>query len=946
LKHRLNGKSSSVRAVLTIACALAMVSGTLSFSPNIAAAIDPCEVQVTKAGAAATSDAVEISSYSIYCVAKFKTVANDYLFTVPAGIAKIDYLVVGGGGGGASGGGGAGGVLMANDYGVTSGSAIAVTVGAGGVGGAGGRSYSSQATKGSNSVFGSITALGGGHGGAENVTGTGANGASGGGSRFDCTDGGCGSGVAGSSAAGQGNNGGYSTYNSYGAGGGGGGAGGAGFNTTRNYIGGNGGIGITSDITGTSTYYGGGGGGGINSNDNQYVGLDGSSQLIYSPTTELTNGGGQGGLGGGGRGSSWGQTGGVAGAMANATAGEPNTGGGGGGTDPEDINAAAGGSGVVILRWVSNVNLKTITFNSNEPSSTTATQRVGSGVSTPLSLNSFSRTGYVFMGWTTAPDGTGTVYADGDSYTTSADVTLYAKWAAGVTKTITFDNNGGSGSMSPQVAGTSVPINPNEFSRTNYTFSGWKTAANTGFYYGDGSIYSFQEDTTLYAQWQPVVPTYRVTFYGNAADGGTTATQSASTTTPLNLNGFTRTGYNFLGWNTNYSSGSATYLDGQNYVFTSDLNLYAIWVAQTNNNLVFDGNGSTSGSTAGQTASNSTMLRPNGFTRTNYTFRNWNTSADGTGASYQSNYVYSFAAGLTLYAQWGANYTVSFDFNTSDSGTTPSAQNSYVGSPGVNLPLNTGNLKKNGYRLAGWNENQAGTGAPYALGASSVKFTTDKVLYAQWAPAVYSVIYAANGAAAGVEPSPVTFAYGTTLTVARNTGQLEKPGYTFSGWSTAPDGTGTVFEPETPNVALTNDTVLFAKWVSIASVPTSGNTNTVPSPSPSPSPSPTADASAFPKTIIISGFAGGSANMTSSMRSKIKMFLAKNPGFSQVKITGYTEGPTILKADKRLAQSRAVTARNYMISKLNFKSAKILLSAITYKTKSSDLRRIKITLAK
>ena len=922
---------------------MAMVITTLSLSPNIATAIDPCESQITKSGVTASSSDVEVTSYSIYCVAKFKTVASDYRFTVPVGITKLDYLVVGGGGGGASGGGGAGGVLMANDYAVTPGTAITVSVGRGGDGGAGGNSV--IASKGSPSTFGNISAQGGGRGGASGVGGTDVNGASGGGSRFDCTGSGCGNGIAGTSTAGQGNNGGYSTYNSYGAGGGGGGAGGAGFNTTRNYIGGNGGIGITSDITGTSTYYGGGGGGGINSNDNQYVGLNASSQLIYSPTTAFTNGGGQGGLGGGGRGSSWGRSGGVAGAMANATAGAPNTGGGGGGTDPEDINAAAGGSGVVILRWVSNVNLKTLTFNSNTPTPTTTTQRVGSGVVTPLSLNSFSRTGYVFTGWTTAQDGTGTVYADGDPYTTSTDVTLYAKWAAGVTKTITFDRNGGSGSMTAQVAGTSVAINPNEFARSNYTFNGWNTAANgSGFAYSEGAIFSFQEDTTLYAQWQPVVATYRVTFYGNAADGGTTASQSASTTTPLNLNGFTRTGFNFLGWNTNYSSGSATYRDGQNYAFTSDVNLYAIWVAQTNNNLVYDGNGSTSGSTAGQTANSSTMLRANGFARTGYTFKNWNTAADGTGASYQSNYVYSFAAGLTLYAQWGAHYTVSYDANTSDTGTVPSAQNSYVGSPGLNLPLNTGSLKKAGYRLAGWNDNQAGTGTPYALGASSVKFTSDKVLYAQWAPAVYSVIYAANGAAAGIEPSPVTFTYGSTLTVARNTGQLEKPGFTFSGWATAPDGTGQVFEPDTPNVALSNDTVLFAKWVSIASVPVSGNTNTVPSPSPSPSPS--SKVSVFPKTITISGFANGSSKMTPSMRSKIKIFLAQNPGFNQIKITGYTEGPTILKADERLSRSRAVTARNYIISSLNYNSAKTLLSAVTFKTKSSDLRRIKITLAR
>jgi uncharacterized repeat protein (TIGR02543 family) len=911
----------------------------LALTPMSASAIDPCAITATKGGSAPAAGDIDVTNYSIYCVAKFKTVASDYRFTVPAGITKIDYLVVGGGGGGASGGGGAGGVLQANDYSVTPGSAITVSVGRGGNGGAGGTA--TYASKGSDSTFANITALGGGQGGASGVNSTAVNGASGGGSRYDCTSASCGAGKAGTSAAGQGNNGGYSTYGSYGAGGGGGGAGGAGFNTIRPNIGGNGGNGISSDITGVSTYYGGGGGGGINANNGAYTGIDANGNQIYSTVIQYTTGGGQGGLGGGGRGSSWGHSGGTAGAKTNATPGEANTGGGGGGTDPEDINAAAGGSGVVILRWISNVNLKTVTFNSNTASPTTTTQLIGSALATPLNLNTFSRTGFVFMGWTTAQDGTGLVYADGDSFTTNADVTLYAKWAAGVTHTITFNANSGSGSMPTQTAGTSIGINQNQFTRTNFTFNGWNTEANgTGFAYGEGSIYSFQADTTLYAQWQPVVASYRVTFYGNAADGGTTATQSATTTTPLSLNGFTRNGYNFLGWSTNYAANSATYLDGQNYAFTSDVSLYAVWVAQTNNNLVYNGNGSSGGSTAGQTASSSTMLRSNGFVRTNYTFRNWNTAADGSGVTYQGNYVYSFAAGLTLYAQWGANYTVTYDANLSDSGSVPASQTSYVGSPGVNLPLNSGNLKKTGYRLAGWNANSSGTGTPYALGASSTKFSSDKVLYAQWAPAVYSVIYAANGAAAGVEPSPVTFTYGSTLTVARNTGQLEKPGFTFGGWSTAPDGTGVTFEPEATNVALSNDTVLFALWVTAASVPISNGTSFNPPTSPI-----QVTTSKPTRTLTVSGFKDGAAFLSKSMKAKIDAFISKYPGYKKLAVVGYTEGPTVLKSDTSLSRKRANTARDYVQRVLNYQAQILTVTGSTLKVKSSSLRKVKLTLS-
>jgi len=896
---------------------LPMILAAMTLTPIPAAAIDPCEITATKGGVAVSSSDVERTSYSIYCVARFKTVAGDYSFTVPSGITKLDYLVVGGGGGGASGGGGAGGVLMANDYSVTPGASITIAVGAGGVGGAG--NSSPAAGKGSNSSFGSITAFGGGRGGAGGASGTEVNGASGGGSRYDCTSPSCGAGIAGTGVAGQGSSGGYSTYGSYGAGGGGGGAGGAGFNTTQLHQGARGGDGVTSSITGTSLYYGGGGGGGINANDNQRTDAHA----------------GPGGLGGGGTGSAYGYTGGPLGANATATAGAANTGGGGGGTDPEDINAGDGGSGVVILRWVSNVNLKTITFNSNTAIPTTTTQRVGSDVSTPLTSNPFLRTGFVFMGWTASADGTGTVYSDSQSFSTSSDVTLYAKWEAGVTRTITFDKHGGDGAMSPQTSGSSIGINPNQFTRTNFTFDGWNTEANgSGFSYPDGAVYAFQSDTTLYAQWEAVVPSYTVTFFGNGAEGGTTASQSASAMSALNLNGFTRDGYSFLGWHTSNGSSTAQYLDGENYAFTANLALYAIWVVQADRALSYNGNNSTSGSTSSQVARSGTILSTNGFARSGHTFRNWNTAADGSGVTYQANYVYSFAAALKLYAQWGENYTITYNSNSADSGSVPGSQSSHVGSPGLNLGLNAGNLKKAGYRLAGWNTNSSGTGTPYALGASSVTFTESKTLFAQWSAAVYSVIYSPNGALAGVEPSAVTFTVGRTVTVARNTGELEKPGFTFGGWSTAPNGTGTIFEPATGNVSLSEDTILYAVWV-----PASGSSSGGGSFNGSASNSATSANSAM---TVVPGFRQNSTVLTKKMKTEIREFIRTNPGYTSVICKGFTSTPRNA-VDKRLALKRGQKTCDY-IAKLNPNLAvKVLKGSHTDKP-GKVIRRVSIRL--
>lgn len=67
----------------------------------------------------------------------------------------------------------------------------------------------------------------------------------------------------------------------------------------------------------------------------------------------------------------------------------------------------------------------------------------------------------------------------------------------------------------------------------------------------------------------------------------------------------------------------------------------------------FDANGGT-GTMLPQTADRPTQLSANGFSRANYAFTGWNEAANGSGVSHAKNEIYSFAADLTLYAQWVA----------------------------------------------------------------------------------------------------------------------------------------------------------------------------------------------------------------------------------------------------------------------------------------------------
>ena len=189
----------------------------------------------------------------------------------------------------------------------------------------------------------------------------------------------------------------------------------------------------------------------------------------------------------------------------------------------------------------------TVTFNANGGTGSMSNQVAN--VPTALTLNTFTRTGYSFSGWNTLANGSGTAYADGATYSFAADVTLYAQWTALPNHTVTFNANGGTGSMSNQIANVPTALTLNAFTRAGYSFNDWNTLANgTGTTYANGATYSFAADITLYAQWT-ALPNHTVTFNSNGGTGSM-SNQIANVPTALTLNAFTRAGYSFSGWNT------------------------------------------------------------------------------------------------------------------------------------------------------------------------------------------------------------------------------------------------------------------------------------------------------------------------------------------------------------------------------------------------------------
>lgn len=287
----------------------------------------------------------------------------------------------------------------------------------------------------------------------------------------------------------------------------------------------------------------------------------------------------------------------------------------------------------------------TITFNANDgsanPATTTQTftvSRSASSASVTLNENTFTRSGYKFLGWATSASSTSATYTDKQTVSLSYSRTLYAVWKIDSSASPSQDTPSDNPSVTPSDDSSyTVTLEANDGSGNKKTFSvakdsyfvcsGYKTTFTQNYAMlleyntkadGNGTSYSLNtghfkptENVTLYAIWK-----YNpcITFKGN---GGTTsagetetkqyqegqyeynlltytfvpknvASTSESETVRLNANPFTRDGYTFKGWSTYETASTATYTNMQSVAaFTkvsimglsswSGKTLYAVW---------------------------------------------------------------------------------------------------------------------------------------------------------------------------------------------------------------------------------------------------------------------------------------------------------------------------------------------------------------------------------
>lgn len=427
--------------------------------------------------------------------------------------------------------------------------------------------------------------------------------------------------------------------------------------------------------------------------------------------------------------------------------------------------------------------------------------------------------GYRFDGWYTAPNG-GNKYDFNTPLTNN--VTVYAHWI-GNGYTVRFAGNGATGGGTPDQAfqyNIGQNLHRNGFVRDGYTFTGWKRADNQQAY-GDGqwvTNLTTQPDgiVTMVAQWS--ANEAHIRYNPNPPAGKTTGGQGTPNwdghtgdTPTIGQNGWTIDGYTFAGWTTSPDGSGARYAPGARWTANGTLTLYAQWTPGQAS-LTYDGNGATGGKTDPQTGKTDEKInvRDNGFTRDGYTFVTWNTQADCKGNAVKPNSEWTLRGSSTLYACWAGNaQTLTYHGNGATGGNT-AAQS---GKTGDELTTNANGFTRDGYTFVRWDTAKDGSGTAYGEGKNGVSQYVMKPagndLYAIWKANPATIQYRNDWPNTTGSTPDTTGNTGDTVTISQNS--FDRPGYTFTGWSTSKRGDPSL-QPGDKHTLEPRTTTVWAQW--------------------------------------------------------------------------------------------------------------------------------------
>ena len=379
-----------------------------------------------------------------------------------------------------------------------------------------------------------------------------------------------------------------------------------------------------------------------------------------------------------------------------------------------------------------------------------------------------TREGYVFTGWNTKADGTGINYtseinvSDGMS-NLDVNTTLYAQWYKLEEYTVTFNANGGEVDPASRVVkeGNAIGEFPTP-TRENYRFDGWYTASTGGSYAYPEDVPT--SDTEIFAHWTKI---HTVTLNANGGSVDPTEIKVINNNTVGTLPTPTKANNSFVGWFTGLTDGTQI---TNTYKPTEDIEIFARWVPDIQ--VTYDAN-------QGEFDGDSTNVTSYSYADSVITKYSHTPNVNDAGVAsgtYASNLNRNDVVTIPGVNQinievWFSTESASYDWLAIyPKGVTPTASNY------SSATISNG-------KLAGGKSTSKPTSSTYHK-IYTVNDDTAQFYFKSDSSQNYYGYYAIiTGNIKGYQIN------GTYLEPARS-------GYTFGGWNTEPDGTGTNYADE------------------------------------------------------------------------------------------------------------------------------------------------------
>ncbi|MBT8036274.1 MAG: InlB B-repeat-containing protein [Verrucomicrobiae bacterium] len=313
---------------------------------------------------------------------------------------------------------------------------------------------------------------------------------------------------------------------------------------------------------------------------------------------------------------------------------------------------------------------------------------------------------------------------------------------------------------------------------------------------------------------------YTITYDGNNNGGGSVPLDSTEyelndpVTVLSNTGNLTRTGYTFDDWDTEADGTGDAYAPSDTFNITGRITLFAQWLGN-DYTVTFNQQSGTGGSGSVSATMGASMPTASAPSRTGYTFGGYYSGTSGSGTQYYDGAMASandwdVASATTLYAYWTAKtYTVTLNKQSGTGG-----DGSVTATYNAAMPSASGPTRS-GYTFGGYYTGTNGSGTQYYTAAmdsaNTWSLTLNTTLYAKWTAIDYTVSFDKQGGSGG--SNSVVATYGSAMPSATVPTRV---GYTFSGYYTGTNGSGTQYYTagmaSANNWGIASNTTLYAYW--------------------------------------------------------------------------------------------------------------------------------------